>query len=32
VLGELTSVYGEKLTPAQQAEAKTLKTKAKCAA
>jgi tol-pal system protein YbgF len=32
VLGELTSVYGEKLTAAQQAEAKTLKTKAKCAA
>jgi tol-pal system protein YbgF len=32
VLGELDSVYGEKLSPAQQAEAKTLKTKAKCAA
>lgn len=32
VLGELESVYGEKLTPGQQAEAKTLKTRAKCAA
>jgi tol-pal system protein YbgF len=32
VLGELASVYGEKLSAAQQAEAKTLKTKAKCAA
>lgn len=32
VLGELDSVYGEKLTPAQQADAKALRTKAKCAA
>jgi tol-pal system protein YbgF len=32
VLGELDSVYGEKLSASQQAEAKTLKTKAKCAA
>ncbi|MFZ4688543.1 MAG: YbgF trimerization domain-containing protein [Polymorphobacter sp.] len=32
VLGELDSVYGEKLTPAQQSEAKTLRTKAKCPA
>jgi tol-pal system protein YbgF len=32
VLGELESVYGEKLSAGQQAEAKTLKTKAKCAA
>jgi tol-pal system protein YbgF len=32
VLGELESVYGEKLSAAQQGEAKTLKTKAKCAA
>jgi tol-pal system protein YbgF len=30
VLGELEGVYGEKLTPAQQAEAKTQRTKAKC--
>jgi tol-pal system protein YbgF len=32
VLSELDSVYGEKLSAGQQAEAKTLKTKAKCAA
>ena len=32
VLGELDSVYGAKLTPAQKAEAKALRTKAKCAA
>lgn len=32
VLGELESVYGEKLSPTQQADAKALKTKAKCAA
>lgn len=32
VLGELDSVYGEKLTPAQQAEAKALRSKAKCPA
>ncbi len=32
VLGELDSVYGEKLTPAQKTEAKTLRTKAKCPA
>lgn len=32
VLGELDSVYGEKLTPPQKAEAKTLRTKAKCPA
>jgi TolA-binding protein len=32
VLGELDSVYGEKLSPAQKAEAKTLRTKAKCPA
>jgi tol-pal system protein YbgF len=32
VLGELESVYGEKLTPAQRTEAKTLGTKAKCPA
>jgi tol-pal system protein YbgF len=32
VLGELESVYGEKLTASQQAEAKALKTKAKCPA
>jgi hypothetical protein len=32
VLGELDSVYGEKLTASQQAEAKTLRTKAKCPA
>jgi hypothetical protein len=32
VLGELDSVYGEKLTPAQQAEAKAQRTKAKCPA
>lgn len=30
VLGELDSVYGAKLTPAQKAEAKTLGTRAKC--
>jgi tol-pal system protein YbgF len=32
VLGELDSVYGDKLSATQQAEAKALKTKAKCAA
>jgi hypothetical protein len=32
VLGELDSVYGAKLSPAQKAEAKTLRTKAKCTA
>ena len=32
VLGELDSVYGEKLTPAQKTEAKALRTKAKCPA
>ena len=32
VLGELDSVYGPKLTPAQQADAKALRTKAKCEA
>jgi tol-pal system protein YbgF len=32
VIGELESVYGEKLTPAQQTEAKALRTKAKCPA
>ncbi|PZN97551.1 MAG: hypothetical protein DCF31_00085 [Alphaproteobacteria bacterium] len=32
VLGELDSVYGPKLTAAQQAEAKALRTRAKCAA
>lgn len=32
VLGELQSVYGEKLSPAQQTEAKTLGTRAKCPA
>ena len=32
VLGELESVYGEKLTPAQKTDAKALRTKAKCAA
>lgn len=32
VLGELDSVYGEKLTPVQQAEAKAQRTKAKCPA
>ncbi len=32
VLGELESVYGAKMTPAQQAEAKTLRAKAKCEA
>ncbi len=32
VLGELDSVYGPKLTPAQQAEAKALRTRAKCEA
>ncbi len=32
VLGELESVYGPKLTPAQQADAKALRTKAKCEA
>ena len=32
VLGELDSVYGEKLTPPQTAEAKILRTKAKCPA
>jgi len=31
VLGELDSVYGDKLSPAQQADAKALKTKVKCA-
>ena len=30
VLGELDSVYGEKLTPAQKADAKALRAKAKC--
>lgn len=32
VLGELDSVYGTKLSPAQKAEAKTLRNKAKCPA
>ena len=32
VLGELDSVYGEKLTASQQSEAKALRTKAKCPA
>lgn len=32
VLGELESVYGEKLTPAQKTDAAALRTKAKCAA
>lgn len=32
VLDELASVYGEKLTPAQQADAKTQRGRAKCAA
>lgn len=32
VLDELVSVYGEKLTPAQQADAKTQRGRAKCAA
>ncbi len=32
VLGELQSVYGEKLTPAQQAETKALSARAKCPA
>ena len=32
VLGELDSVYGAKLTPAQKTEAKTLRAKAKCTA
>jgi tol-pal system protein YbgF len=32
VLGELDSVYGDKLSATQQADAKALKTKAKCAA
>ena len=32
VLGELGSVYGPKLTPSQQAEAKALRTRAKCEA
>ncbi len=32
VLGELDSVYGKKLTPAQIADAKALRAKAKCAA
>jgi TolA-binding protein len=32
VLGELDSVYGEKLTPAQQTEAKAQRTRAKCPA
>lgn len=32
VLGELDSVYAKTLTPAQQAEAKTLRTRARCAA
>jgi tol-pal system protein YbgF len=32
VLGELDSVYGEKLTPAQKTDAKALRMKAKCSA
>ena len=32
VLGELDSVYGEKLTPPQKADTKALRTKAKCPA
>ncbi|GGE08635.1 hypothetical protein GCM10011529_13830 [Polymorphobacter glacialis] len=32
VLGELGSVYGEKLTPAQKSESQALGTRAKCAA
>lgn len=32
VLGELDSVYGEKLTPVQKTDAKALRTKAKCPA
>jgi tol-pal system protein YbgF len=32
VLGELDSVYGEKLSPAQQTEAKAQRTRAKCPA